>query len=443
MTSPPPRPDTSVIVPFGGSDHEAIGLMSSLNALDLRPGDHLVIVDNTVSGLDSSTVGRLQHTLRARIVRAAEQRSSYYSRNVGAEATESEWLLFLDADCIPRPRLMERYFADPIPSDCGAVAGEVEAVLRDSNVYVRYAISRSYLRQGVLLATPGRGFVVTANLLVRRRAWREIGGFCEGVISAADQDFSWRLRDAGWTIAYRPNAIVAHEHRTQLRAFLSLWIRYGRGRAWLNRRRPGAWPRPKPGKALAVGLRGFIFRLMLGQLDEAAFRFLDVFSEFATLAGYLGSNRPASNGTVSARATRALMASVFPANDEVEKMPATLHVEALGRGESPRPWLVRDVSVAYAEDDGLLDQLTALARLLLADATSVGAAWRNDARPHRARLLSFAPMAYRLRSLGSSVALATSPLPGRNAELDLILLLSGCSPSEVFAQPSTRSPCAS
>lgn len=438
MTSPSLRPDTSVIVPFGGSEDEALKLTFALGALDLREQDRLIIVDNTVVGLAPSVVAQLQGALRAQVVRAAAQRSSYYSRNVGADIAESEWLLFIDADCVPRQHLIAHYFAAPIASDCGAVAGEVEAVLRATNVYVRYAISRAYLRQDVSLATPGRPFVVTANLLVRRRVWREIGGFCEGVVSAADQDFSWRLQEAGWNIAYRPNAIVEHEHRAQLRAFLSLWVKYGRGRAWLNRRRPSAWPRPKPGKALAIGVRGLIFRLVRGELDEAVFRVLDVFSEFAAVAGYLRSNRPASRSSVLGNATHALVAHEFP-TDTVDEMPVTLHIEALRRSQAPRPWLVRELSVAYAEDDGFLEQLTALARLLRADLTSLGALRGNGAHLRPGALLSVAPAAYRLRQF-RSVTRDTAPAD-RNAELDLVLLLSGRSPTKASDQTSTPSTC--
>lgn len=62
---------------------------------------------------------------------------------------------------------------------------------------------------------PGRERVVDwahgAFLLVRRRAFDEIGGFDPGQwMYAEDLDLAWRLRGAGWSTRYRPAARVRH-----------------------------------------------------------------------------------------------------------------------------------------------------------------------------------------------------------------------------------------
>ena len=46
-----------------------------------------------------------------------------YGRNRGAEQGSAEWLVFLDADVVPAPDLLDRYF-DPLPAqDTALLAG--------------------------------------------------------------------------------------------------------------------------------------------------------------------------------------------------------------------------------------------------------------------------------------------------------------------------------
>lgn len=47
--------------------------------------------------------------------------------------------------------------------------------------------------------------------LARRRAWDEVGGFDESYFMyAEDVDLCWRIRQAGWGVAYEPSARVVH-----------------------------------------------------------------------------------------------------------------------------------------------------------------------------------------------------------------------------------------
>jgi len=50
-----------------------------------------------------------------------------------------------------------------------------------------------------------------ACLLGRRKAWAELGGFDEAYFMyAEDMDLCWRARQAGWAVAYAPEALVTH-----------------------------------------------------------------------------------------------------------------------------------------------------------------------------------------------------------------------------------------
>ena len=103
------RPAVGVVVPFAGGRHAAERLANNLARLRVQQGDEVIVADNTEHGIPAHTFQR------ARVVRAAAERSSYHSRNAGARAAANEWILFLDADCRPAPDLLDAYFAQPPP----------------------------------------------------------------------------------------------------------------------------------------------------------------------------------------------------------------------------------------------------------------------------------------------------------------------------------------
>jgi hypothetical protein len=199
------------------------------------------------------------------------------------------WLLFLDADCVPAPGVLDAYFAEPVPDDSGAVAGLIVGDPAQRGWLPRYARSRSFLRvdQGLLgyEATPA------GNVLVRRAAFEAVGGFAEGIRSGGDVDLSRRLAAAGWAVEHRPAAVVTHRHREGLPGFVGMIARYGAGARWLNERYPGSSPR----WPLLGGLRGTasdIARLAIrGRLESALFRAVDGLGLIAHNLGYLASNR--------------------------------------------------------------------------------------------------------------------------------------------------------
>src|SRR4051794_41458757 len=111
--------------------------------LRLRPGDELVLVDNTLAGV---AVGEAAGT-EVRVVAAGLERSSYHARNVGAEAASCEWLLFMDADCLPAPDLLDVYFGKPFPDRCGVIAGGVRPAAGQTGRVARHPPARTHIRE--------------------------------------------------------------------------------------------------------------------------------------------------------------------------------------------------------------------------------------------------------------------------------------------------------
>jgi glycosyltransferase involved in cell wall biosynthesis len=279
------RPPVSVVIPFVGDHSAAERLSSYLRRVELRPGDEVIVADNTRRGMATDPL-----PAAARVVPAAGERSSYHARNAGARAVANEWVLFLDADCRPVPELLDAFLTRPPADRVGAIGGAVIGRPDQAALIARYARARGFLN----LAGGGEGpewrIAVAGNVLVRRAAFDAIGGFTEGIRSGGDVDFSRRLQRAGWTIERRPEALVEHRHREHLLPFLATIARYAAGSRWLNSRYPGYSPRWPLTRQLALSARDAVVCTARGDREKGLFRVLDGLGLIAHNVGYLGSN---------------------------------------------------------------------------------------------------------------------------------------------------------
>jgi GT2 family glycosyltransferase len=218
------RPTVDVVVPFRGEPDQLEQVRTNLGRLSLGDGDSVQVVAN--EGLPG------------------------YSRNRGAERGRAEWLVFFDADTVPEPDLLDRYF-EPLPGERTALLGGGvmdEPVPEDAPAAVRYAYLRELMSQENTHRFGDWSFPQAANLACRRSAFEEVGGFRENIRAGEDADLSYRLRDAGWEVERREAARVVHLNRATLRGFLTQRLIHGGGAAWLTEAYPGAFPaRRRPG----------------------------------------------------------------------------------------------------------------------------------------------------------------------------------------------------
>ena len=169
-----------MICPFGGPAESAGDVVARLSTIALRAGDQVLLVDNTPDQVAAgSTIPPVE------VVSAEEERSSYFARNRGARRASCPWLLFIDADCIPSTTILDHYLASAVPEGCGLIAGAVLASTDEESFVGRYSRVRGILDQSHVLQHPFRPYAATANVLVRAEAFREIGGFREGIRSGA------------------------------------------------------------------------------------------------------------------------------------------------------------------------------------------------------------------------------------------------------------------
>lgn len=448
VAATPIRPTVSVVMPFFGDEAAARVAASALERLRFRPGDEVVVADNTpgqtfagIAAADSITV-----------VAADSERSSYHARNVGAERAGGEWLLFLDADCVPPADLLDRYFATPIGEWVGLVAGEIEPAKSQSGLLAEWAATREILSQRRSLERRA-GTAATANLLVRRQVWAELGGFFEGIRSGGDFDFCWRAAAAGHGFEHRPDAAVEHHHRESLRGIARQMARYAAGNAWQRRRRPGSAPSPSPARTLARAIAGVVGFGVTLRPRRAALKAVDGIAALAQLAGATLGN--SVSGAVSSRRGErpiALVTDRFPVLSEtfvggeiaaLRALGWSLRVEAIERPERPALGGARGLDVRYVEDEGVLARAGATAWLLARHpfrALSDRSLRRRFDRDEWLPLTAVAPLARRLAQGGerhvhvhfAALASVVALRAGRLAGVPVSIAAHG---HEVFATP--------
>ncbi len=88
---------------------------------------------------------------------------------------------------------------------------------------IGYEIKNRYSRIG---KTTGR--IATMNLLLKRSALEEAGGWDEGLPSQYDTDMGYRLAGKGYVFAYEPRAKCYHFNRETVRAYWRQQLQYGK-----------------------------------------------------------------------------------------------------------------------------------------------------------------------------------------------------------------------
>lgn len=174
------------------------------------------------------------------------------ARNAGAAATSADLLVFLDVDCIPCPKLIERYrwFAQ---QSGGLLAGPIgylpEAICERTLEYEqlsRWAVphpARPVPPDGVLVPEARYELFWSLSFAITRTDFAALGGFCEEYVGygGEDTDLAYTARAAGMPFSWVGGAWAWHQYHPvedPPRSHLADIVRNAR----VFRRRWGRWP---------------------------------------------------------------------------------------------------------------------------------------------------------------------------------------------------------
>jgi len=217
----------SVVVPAWNAEGVLPGLLA---ALAVQSADHELVLVDTGS---TDRTAALADEAGARVV-TAPRRNRSLARNLGVAAARGELIAFTDADCVPVPGWVEAIatclgsaplVSGPVRIDTSSRPNSAE---RFDRVW-RYPQQR-YAEAGV---------GTSANLGIRRDAFDAAGGYDPRFHHGEDTDLCLRAADAGHSLAWCPDAEVAHPAATSLREVARRGFEHGASARRLARVHPG------------------------------------------------------------------------------------------------------------------------------------------------------------------------------------------------------------
>lgn len=188
--------------------------------------NEIIIVDNNSS--PALKVECQQYPYNVRLLQCSKIGPAS-ARNLGVENVKTDWIVFTDSDCVPTDSFLTGY----LNAQNGSIgyAGNVKAYNNDtlSHYYEKQEILvPPKVYEGIKNSRPD--YIITANCLVWREAFKAVGGFNEDIKIAGgeDIDLGFKLLQVG-SLTYAYDSLSLHNFGNSLFEFRKRFKRYGQG----------------------------------------------------------------------------------------------------------------------------------------------------------------------------------------------------------------------
>lgn len=233
--------DLSVVIPMHNGEATIREALASLAGQHAAPPFEVIVVDNRSTDRSAQEVLDFASSceLPIRLVEAQERQGAAYARNVGADHAVGQRLVFCDCDDTYDPGFINAMSEALEGADIVAASHErpeeYAVGLAATPVDQRPSAHPPLFTLLGYLPTGGGG-----GLGVHRGMWLAVGGFDNSYTRGAeDNDFYWRVQEAGGVMAMAPRAVVIYRHRATLRGTFKQYLSYRRGATLLQVRFPG------------------------------------------------------------------------------------------------------------------------------------------------------------------------------------------------------------
>jgi GT2 family glycosyltransferase len=232
---PPPLaapPQVSVVVPAYNAEASLGACLESLARVDY-PGYEVIVVD------DGSTdrTAKIARTAGVKLLSQPHQGLSA-ARNAGLAAARGEIVAFIDADAAADRDWLYHLVETMRRRGAAAASGPNFPPVPASLIGAAIAAAPGQPRE-VRASDDCLAQLCGCNMAVDKAAAESLGGFDPLFTAAGDDvDFSWRLLKTGAIIAHAAGAVVVHDRRGSVLAYLAQQSGYGAGEALLARKYP-------------------------------------------------------------------------------------------------------------------------------------------------------------------------------------------------------------
>jgi glycosyltransferase involved in cell wall biosynthesis len=209
----------SVIIPHF---NQPVELSSCLSALLTGPGGDsldVIVVDNGSKIFPDAVAARFP------AVRFLSEPTPGPgpARNTGVAAARSDWIAFIDADCVPNPDWAEVIRRD-LAATTDILGGEVRIGLVDPAKPTIWEAYESQYGFRMDKYVRREGFSGAGNLALPRGIYDAVGGFA-GIGVAEDRDWGLRALAKGFRTRYVGDMIVYHPARKSWAEIARKWDR--------------------------------------------------------------------------------------------------------------------------------------------------------------------------------------------------------------------------
>lgn len=160
----------------------------------------------------------LPDAANVRLIDTGQPVNSAIARNLGIEAAQHDWLVFLDSDCLPTPDWLAHHLRAQSEGH-GVVGG---GVLPEGENYwslsYNLALFHEYYSTNPAGVYP---YLPTLNLSVQRGVIDTVGGLNPDLPRAHDIEWTVRMRRAGVELYFEPAAAIYHQHNRT--SFYKVW----------------------------------------------------------------------------------------------------------------------------------------------------------------------------------------------------------------------------
>jgi len=210
----PGLPIITVIIP---TYHDWDRLQLCFNALGNQtiPRDsiEIIVINNDPADLSPQ---KLDVPSNAKII-TEPRPGSYAARNTAVRQSRGSILAFTDSDCIPENDWLERALEKFQNNTVDRIGGKVVVFCKDDNQKSSAELYDTVFAFQQEKAINKIGYSVTANLIVRKSRFLEVGYFNDKLYSGGDHEWNMRANKKGLSLIYTPDVIVNHPARKTIR----------------------------------------------------------------------------------------------------------------------------------------------------------------------------------------------------------------------------------
>jgi len=269
----------SVVIPFLNAAVHLPRCLAAISRQDSKAAE-FIFVDNGSRDDSINIINAFTRKNKKVIIQVFQEKRKGASaaRNTGASHAKGEWLVFTDADCIPAQNWLTDILTvtSQASSDIGAFAGCImpwpsdNIVAKFLGMYTLPSHRKEKVHSGFTLVSGG---FPTANLIVRKDVFIEIGGFDETIlIYGEDHDLCAKIYKKGKHIKVLTKAVIYHNHRSDIKGMIRQAFGFGRAHALgLHRMTPGIRILQVPGKTWIDSRSGKRIWLDFNQADKKLF----------------------------------------------------------------------------------------------------------------------------------------------------------------------------